>query len=247
MAHRHSVRHFHEVGRLDELTFSCDGRMKFVHTFAKALRLLQNRIVCSRKAAEEGSDPAQYDFLRPPGRQVLWEKLERESQVFSMRGWACLQEKEANDLGAGVPEREIRRLCRTYANSTSTERASLRAKVSPALASSLHHFAWRMAVRALRTKSQEATRLGLVAIVIADMRIDMRETLGWLSLLYHAAVRIQSDAELDFQVAASMSSERTSDLINSFASSPPELRDISAFGFGEGTSEQGPTLVKIPL
>jgi hypothetical protein len=35
-------------------------------------------------------------------------------------------------------------------------------------------------------------------------------------------------------------------LIRSFLSARQELRDISAFGFGEGVSEQGPTLVNLP-
>jgi len=221
--------------------------MGFIRTFARVLRSLRSRIARADKITEEGSKLAQEGFLRPSGGQVSWDKLEREAKVVSMRGWPLLQEREANDSNIVVPDREIRRLCKAYANSTSSQRAVLRSRVSIDLASALDHFAWRMAICALRNNSDEAIQLGLTAISIEDMRLDMRETTRWVALLYHAAVRLQQDAERYFQVVASMSSARTSDLINSFLSASPELRDISAFGFGEGTSEQGPTLVKIPL
>jgi len=104
-----------------------------------------------------------------------------------------------------------------------------------------------MAVQALRTKSEKAVELGLIAVSIEGLRSDMRDTLGWLALLYHAAVRIPCDVERHFQRTAAISDEPMGDLLRSFFSREPELREISAFGFGEGVSEQGPTLVNIPL
>jgi len=137
-------------------------------------------------------------------------------------------------------------LCRAYVNAMARRRAALRRKVSPALATALQHFAWRMAVRALRTRSEEAIRLGLAAISIEDSRNDMRETLQWLSLLDHAGAKTACDVERCFQLAATLSSEQTGNLIREFPSRSPEHRDISGFGFAERMNDQGPTLVNIP-
>jgi hypothetical protein len=220
--------------------------MRIIRSLAKVLHSLHDRVAHPGKAVEKDVEVAQGEFLRPPSGQILWDKLERDAQIFSMRGWARLQEKEANDSDAALPEREIRRLCKAYVNSSSSERIALRDDVSPALCSRLQHFAWRMAVVALRTKSEEAIKLGLAAISIEDVRFDARETLGWLSLLYYAAERSDCDIERTFKRVGAFSGDRTSSLIRSFLSSPQELRDISVFGFGEGVSEQGPTLVNLP-
>lgn len=217
--------------------------MKLVHALTKALHLLCG---WTNRFAGEGNRLAYNEFLRPPGRQFRWDALEQESKVIFERGWARLQETAANETTVVVPAAEIRRLCRAYANATARQRMVLRRKVSPALAAALQHFAWRMAVRALRTKSEEAIKLGLAAVSIEDSRTDMRETLQWLSLLYHAGARIPCDVERCFQLAAALSGELTGDLIRSFPSRSPEHRDISNFAFTEGVCEQGPTLVNAP-
>jgi hypothetical protein len=193
--------------------------------------------------AETETGHEQGEFLRATSRQVSWQKLEREAKRFAARGWACLQEKEANDPKEVPLDWHIQRLCRRYVNGTPWKRASLRAKVSPHLCSALQHFAWRMAVRALRTKSEEAVKLGLAAISIEDARLDTRETIGWLALLYHAAVRIQCDVDRCFQHTASISSGQTRHLIRSFLLANPEPPDILKYGFAEETSEGGATLV----
>ncbi len=220
--------------------------MRIMRSLTRVLHSLHDRMPHPSEVAERKAEVAQGEFLRPCSGRILWDKLERDAQTFSMRGWVRLQEKEANDSSAVLPEREIRRLCRAYVNGTPSERAVLRDKVSTALCSRLQHFAWRMAVVALRTRSEEAIKLGLAAISIEDVRIDVRETSGWLSLLYYAASRIECDVERIFQQTGGLSGERTSSAIRSFLSSRQVFRDISAFGFGEGVSEEGPTLVSLP-
>lgn len=214
--------------------------MRVVHALAKLLHVLRGR---ADKLVQEGHRPAQAEFLRPPNRQFHWDALERESKVIFDRGWVCLQETAANDASVVVPAAEIRRLCRAYANATARQRTSLRRKVTPALAAALQHFAWRMAVRALRTRSEEAIKLGLAALSIEDSRTDMRETLRWLSLLHHAAAKIPCDVERCFQLAAVLSSAETGDLLREFPARSPQDRAISSFAFTEGANDQGPTLV----
>jgi hypothetical protein len=217
--------------------------MRFLHLLANVFDSLFNWIISSDKCSKKKDEFTKHEYLRPPSRRISWEKLERDAQVFSMRGWTRLQEAKANDPNPDVLDQQICQLCRTYVNSSLSERIRLRKRISSTLCSALDYFAWRMAVRAIRNKSEEAIKLGLAAISLEDIRFDMRDTLGWLALIYYAAVRIRCDVQGDFQQAATISSEQTNELIKSFLSTQPELRDISAFGFCEGVSEQGPTLV----
>jgi hypothetical protein len=111
----------------------------------------------------------------------------------------------------------------------------------------LHRFAWRMAVRALRVKTREPLMLGLTSVSIEDTKSDMRETLMYLSLLCHAGVRTNADVESCFRDAAAISTEPTGELILAFLDRPVELRSIDVFGFREGSSEDGPTLLQTPF
>lgn len=183
-------------------------------------------------------------FLSEPSRPVSWEKLEKEAAVVFSRGWPILQEREANDSSVFVRTSETRQLLKLYATSSLHERAALRDKCTYELRCALHHFAWRMAVSAMRLNSEEPLRLGLMAISLEDLRIDMRDTLTWLSLLHYASVRIHTDGDQVFLRAAGISSKTMGDTIRAFLSTSPECRAISGFGFSEGLSDEGPTLVR---
>lgn len=107
-------------------------------------------------------------------------------------------------------------------------------------------FSRRSAVFALRERRAEHVRDGLLAIALIEAeRVDFRDVLVALSLLYHAATRIDVDASHQFRDAAALSEPEVGKLIHDFAARRPEHRDLrDAWGHIEINTADGPGLVR---
>jgi hypothetical protein len=140
----------------------------------------------------------------------------------------------------------IEALCSLYAQASPEQRQFVRKRITLNFASSLLHFAWRKAVQALRTRSAEAITNGLVALSIENERLDYRDSICCLGLLYHAAQRIGTNPDMYFDEAAVLSTETMAEEIRGFLRRSPEHKNLSAVGFKEGSSEFGATLERVP-
>jgi len=184
----------------------------------------------------------QYNYLPGTSAPVAWEKMDREGQAEYIRSCFRKGNTNANDPRRTQLDRVIENLSRLYLEATPAQRPLVRQALPRTAAFALNHFAWRMAVRALRERSQGALRLGLGAVCIEDTKSDVRETLTSLALLYHAAERTQMDPEQVFHEACTASTSRTRGVILAFLRRSPELKSISAFLFREGSGRNGATL-----
>ena len=122
---------------------------------------------------------------------------------------------------------KIALVCQTYAASESGARESLRKLVSNGF--SLLHFAWRMANRALRTRSWDAVWLALMALSLEDQRSDYRETIAALAMLRYAAKAAGFAWKEMFAQAAKLSSPRTADYIERFRQHEPEEDPLESY------------------
>lgn len=145
-----------------------------------------------------------------------------------------------------VLDDELADLCRRLEEADADERGAARSAISLDELYTLLAFSRRSAVFALRDRLVEHVRDGLVAIALIEAeRVDYRDILVALSLLYHAAIRIGADASQHFKDAAALSEPDVAELINDFAARTAEHRDLrDAWGHVEIATDDGPGLVR---
>jgi hypothetical protein len=143
-------------------------------------------------------------------------------------------------------DNELTAVCRRIATSDAPARSRLRASTSMDDFYTLLSFSRRSAVFAVRERGTERIADGLTAIaMIEQSRIDFRDALGALSLLYHAAVVIGSNPAGPFGEAASLSEPRMSELILGFLRRSEDGRDIrKSWGYTVVETNRGPGFVR---
>jgi hypothetical protein len=107
---------------------------------------------------------------------------------------------------------------------------------------SVHLFARRMAVKVMRTGTEDSMHWGLMAIILEGATYDLRDTLASLAILQHAADRTGSDfpALIAENVQAFNDSFRR--IVNDFLRRGLASTRLEQFGFSEGMDENGVTI-----
>jgi hypothetical protein len=130
-------------------------------------------------------------------------------------------------------------VCDLYLDASPEERGNIRSLVTPEISFLFFMYAKAMAVEAVRERDEAKVVNGLIALAIEDGVFDWRDSLTALTLLHHSAIKVAADASKLFQRAAAFSTPRTADRFLQFLNLPPEDRDISRFGWKEGTDPYG--------
>jgi len=139
----------------------------------------------------------------------------------------------------------LREVVQRYAKNDSQERAAIRSSIGMDGFYTLMTFARRSAVFAIREKKAEIARDGLVAVsMINQERVDFRDILMCLSLLYHAANRAGADADKMFRQAAVLAEPEVGKQIVNFVERSPDGRDLRiSWGFDEVETAKGLGLI----
>jgi hypothetical protein len=169
---------------------------------------------------------AEYPFTRV-WRSGTW------TGMSSINESACKPETSDVDV-------KIERICRTYLAATEHQRAEYRRRITNA--SSLLHFAHRMAIRAMRTGDVELLRLGFAAVSLEDYRYDFRDSGAHVLMLACAASRINADLTELFNESAVMSSPRTAESFRRLSKLDPAMRKLDGSPLREGRDANGPTI-----
>jgi hypothetical protein len=154
------------------------------------------------------------------------------------------------DLDLSDPEKhplddELSTLCHRFAASDPAGRSRLRGSTSMDDFYTLLSFSRRSAVFAMRDRKIEHVVDGLTAVAIIEQsRIDFRDALGALSLLYHAARVIGADVDGLFGKASSLAEPKMSELIQGFLKRSEDQRDIQkSWGYTVVETKAGPGFV----
>ena len=136
---------------------------------------------------------------------------------------------------------ELSGLAERFAKSDKRARANMRSSLSPDEFYTLLNFSDRSAVFAIREKNVNWVRNGLSAVAMTEAkRIDFRDVLMTLSLLYHSANRIGANANQLFQEAARLSEPNIAELLTGFINRPAEEKDLqTSWGRDEVETEGG--------
>lgn len=153
-----------------------------------------------------------------------------------LRGDLDLINPTPNDLDGFV-----RDLCRRYASADLEQRSATRDSLSLDEFYSLMTFSKRAAVFALRTKNPETVVDGLTVVAMIEQeRVDFRDILICLALLYHTAVRIGEDADDLFRRSAKLAQSEVAEMLNGFVTQTSDYRDLrSSWGFDEVETQHG--------
>lgn len=138
------------------------------------------------------------------------------------KSWRKRQNESANSHQDMLADRKIASLCDLYDEASSDQRSQLRTMVPVPLVESLLHFSWRMNIKALRQRDERCLRYAVISISIEDQKFDYRESTCLTALCYHTAHRIQGQSISVLKDIASLSSNKTRKLIESFLSISPD-------------------------
>ena len=159
-----------------------------------------------------------------------------EAQYDFWRGDFSLITPSTNPL-----DDEIRRVCNQYALSDTDERSKIRRSISMDQFYTLINFAKRTAVFGVRRAEAGLVADGLTAIAMIEQeRVDFRDILWCLSLLYHAANRAGGNADEMFCAAGALAEPEVAGDFVDFMDQTPEYRDLrKSWGYDEVQTDQG--------
>ena len=152
----------------------------------------------------------------------------------------------ARDLGLIAPnanplDDEIRRVCNQYALSDVDERSKIRHSISMDQFYTLVNFSKRSAVFGVRDVDPDFVADGLTAIAMIEQdRVDFRDILWCLGLLYHAANKAGGNADEMFRTAAELAEPDVAEYFVNFTEQTSEYRDLrESWGYDEVQTDEG--------
>jgi hypothetical protein len=152
------------------------------------------------------------------------------------RGDLCLIAPTANPL-----DDEIRRVCKMYALSDADARYKIRRSISMDQFYTLISFAKRSAVFGVRDAKSDVVADGLTAIaMIEQKRVDFRDILWCLGLLYHSANKVGGNAQEMFRDAAAQAEPEVAEFFLNFTKKRPDYQNLRAtWGYDEVKTDDG--------
>jgi len=142
-------------------------------------------------------------------------------------------------------DNKLTEICHRFARSDATTRAITRTSVSMDDFYTLFTFAGRSAVFALRDNQSSHIIDGLTAIAVNEpKRVDLRDALVPLALLYNAAIRIGDNPDILVRSAVALAESNMSVLMEGFINRSPNDKDLRKWGHMVVETEHGPGLVK---
>lgn len=159
-----------------------------------------------------------------------------ETEYDFWRGDLSLIRPAPNELDG-----KIRDVCRQYALSNADERSEIRHSISMDQFYTLIHFAKRSAVFGLREPNANLVSDGVTALaMIEEDRVDFRDILMCLGLLYHAANKVGGNADEMFRTAAKLAGSEVAGLFVNFTKQTPEYQSLrKSWGYNEVQTNDG--------
>lgn len=145
-----------------------------------------------------------------------------------------------SNLPSGIDEK-IEDICELYMQANSVQRAALSSDLNQTACFNLSAFSIRMAMLSVRQNSKVLLLKGLVALImeIEYSKIDTREILMDLSVLYHSATKLSSPDHLFHRATQYADKEKTRDLLLGYLRRSPENKNIEDMGWKEVEGPNG--------
>jgi hypothetical protein len=135
-------------------------------------------------------------------------------------------------------DEKLAEICGRFAGSDAAARADLRHSASMEDLYALLTFARRSAVFAMRGNAPRLVQDGIAAIAFVEVdRVDFRDAVVAIALLYSAAKRIGADPDELVRASAALADARMSDLMLGFIKRPAGSKSFRSMGFMESEIE----------
>ena len=176
--------------------------------------------------------------------KIGWHRLPpTQLRATLMPGFDLAILKSANNKGYGqerlpvARDTEIRDLLRECEENG--QLAELRQQLDSDHFPALRCFAERNASLAVRSSNPGLIRIGLLALALASLSENSRDTFLILPLYYDAARRLKVDAEWLFRSTARAVSEKAADALGRFLDRSVEDKSLAAMGYLAAADEEG--------
>lgn len=135
----------------------------------------------------------------------------------------------------------IQQICDLYMQATSEQREVLTSDINRTACYNLGAFSVRMTMLSVRQNSKALLLKGLVALIMEMEwpKIDTREVLMDLSVLYHSAAKLGNPDRLFRRAAQYADKERTRNLLLGYLRRSPENNKIEDMGWKEVEGPSG--------
>ena len=138
-------------------------------------------------------------------------------------------------------DEQLNELCRRYAGNDDETRAQWRGAISKDEFYRLMAFSKRAAVFAMQEQNVADVNNGLTALAMIEReRVDWRDILLSVSLLYHAAAKLTDQPDQLLEEAAALAEPNVSELLIGFSKRPPREKALrESWGYDEIETETG--------
>ncbi len=133
----------------------------------------------------------------------------------------------------GKLDNEFRELALIYSSVTAAEAKEIKNIISDDIRPLILGFSSRFATIAIRNGDENSLKIALLAHVIEDFRIDLRENLLHLPVISHVAEKMGLNVKRLFKWAALLASDSTAKTLRGFASQRPRERSLASVGMEE--------------
>jgi len=148
------------------------------------------------------------------------------------------------DLAPLPADAKINDFCQRFAESSSSERSSIRSSLSQGDLYTLITFSRRSAALARRQHAANRVAMGITAMAAMQLdRVDPRDVSSTLSLLYFVANGIGEDAKKQFRAAAMLAEPKSSERILQFLESPARTEGIDRMCLATVQTKEGPSVI----
>ncbi len=197
----------------------------------ESLDVSEHPFVIGREIAAASAADQKWQEQRDPNQPALL-----PSGYDHLRGDLNLINPAPNDL-----DEIVRNLCRRYSGADQEQRSSIQDSISMDEFYSLLTFCKRTAVFAMRKNDSEMVVDGLTALTMIEQdRVDFRDILMCLALLYHAAVRLGANADELFRRLARLAEPNVAEMLDEFVTQSSDYRDLrSSWGLAEVETKHG--------
>ena len=136
----------------------------------------------------------------------------------------------------------IRLVCVRYSSADKDIRSTMRSSISMDQFYTLLRFARRSSVFGMQQSNSDLIADGLTAITMIEInRVDYRDILMNLALLYHALNKTGADSDAVFVRKAEIAEQKIAELLIGFVEQSPEYRDLrKSWGYAEVYTDVGP-------
>jgi hypothetical protein len=136
-------------------------------------------------------------------------------------------------------DEDLNDLIDLFIESSPAERDAILRKIDNNVAGALEAFSVRMAVWGARQSSADLLVRGGIALILEAGRVDIRDTMRVMPILYHSAIKISADPGKIFSEAAAYYRSVVSDALLEFLKRTPHDRSLEAWGIEEVNGPEG--------